>query len=499
MKQGIRNIIPPLMVLSSMLLLLLFQFFWLQSAYQEEKAALIEDTNQYFKETLRSQQDSMLRKAVNIKFDFKMTSPNHLQMKHFLDTAFDTSFNFVGKSGIVDQLDISTIMVATDSSSINNNSGVKFKVSKFKRQQLEENLTNFLVLTLQDRDSLAPTLLKIEEDSLDIAALKMQYQTRLHEANIDLPFEIVRLNSTEQFNASAGGFATTPIIGDIPRIRHYLAHFPSYEWFVFGKISSQILFSIFLLSITSISFFLIYHNLHRQKRLAVLKNDLISNITHELKTPITTVSVAIEALHNFNALQDPEKTKDYLDISKNELNRLSILVDKVLKMAVFEQKEPELKLEPIDLKNLIQEILGSMKLQFEKFAAKVQFKWEGQDFKLSADRIHITSVIYNLIENALKYSKEQPIIQLELANTGRQLTFSVEDNGVGIAPEYQNRIFDKFFRIPTGNEHNVKGHGLGLSYVASVVQKHQGTIRLQSTVGEGSRFSINLPIENEQV
>ena len=148
-----------------------------------------------------------------------------------------------------------------------------------------------------------------------------------------------------------------------------------------------------------------------------LKNDFVSNVTHELKTPITTVGVAIEALSDFEVLENPERTKEYLDISKHELNRLSILVDKVLKMSLFEKKEPELKLEKINLNSLIRDILNSMKLQFEKLDAKVVFQPLVADANLSGDKIHLTSVLYNLIDNALKYSSSPPEIDIDLKNS----------------------------------------------------------------------------------
>ena len=237
----------------------------------------------------------------------------------------------------------------------------------------------------------------------------------------------------------------------------------------------------------------IYRSLRQQKRLIALKNDFISNITHELKTPITTVGVAIEALSNFNALQDPKRTEEYLDISKNELKRLSLLVDKVLRTSLFEKQEPELKLEFFDLRELIDEILKTMKLQFDKFAANVKFEWSGNDFQLEADRMHLMSVIYNLIDNALKYSNQQPEIHIKLASQGKNLALHVSDNGLGIPKEYSNRIFDKFFRVPEGDRHDTKGHGLGLSYVASVIQKHKGQIKVDSQLGKGSEFTVTIP------
>ena len=232
--------------------------------------------------------------------------------------------------------------------------------------------------------------------------------------------------------------------------------------------------------------------MRQQERLTALKNDFISNITHELKTPIATVSVAIEALQNFNALQKPELTKEYLDISKNELSRLSMLVDKVLKLSVFEQKEPELKKEIIDLASLVAQVLDSMRLQFEKLGVKIAFDTEGADHTfVEADKTHLTSVIYNLLDNAIKYDGKN--VNIQFATDQNALKMSIKDDGCGIASEYQAKIFDKFFRVPKGDIHNVKGYGLGLSYVASIVKQHGGRIEVQSVLEKGSTFSVFLP------
>lgn len=270
----------------------------------------------------------------------------------------------------------------------------------------------------------------------------------------------------------------------------YNIEFSEYNGFLIKKMLTEILFSIFLIGITTLSFALIYRNLQQQKRLTALKNDFISNVTHELKTPITTVGVAIEALSNFNVLQNPNQTKEYLDISKNELNRLSLMVDKVLKMAIFEQKELEFNFEQHNLKEIIEKVLLTMKLQFEKYKANVHFEALGEDFTLNCDAIHLTNVIYNLIENALKYSNRIPKIELKLLQNQEGLSLSVKDNGIGIPKEFQHKVFDKFFRVPTGDVHNIKGYGLGLSYVKSVIDKHNGKIEIISEEGAGSEFII---------
>ena len=205
------------------------------------------------------------------------------------------------------------------------------------------------------------------------------------------------------------------------------------------------------------------------------------------------MSVAIEAMQNFGVSQNPEQTQEYLEISKSELNRLTLLVDKVLKMATFEQQGLTLSPENVDWAEVIQLVLNSMKLQFEKYGAKVDFTKTGEGFVLTADKIHLTNVIYNLLDNALKYTEIQPKISLLLQKTAHDLRLSVSDNGIGIPAEYQDKIFDKFFRVPTGDTHDVKGYGLGLNYVYTVVKQHGGRIEVESKVGSGSVFTIIMP------
>jgi len=262
--------------------------------------------------------------------------------------------------------------------------------------------------------------------------------------------------------------------------------------YLIKKLISPILFSLFLVGVTVFSFGLLYRNLQRQRKLTEIKNEFISNITHELKTPIATVGVAIEALRNFNAINDPQRTKEYLDISQNELQRLSLLVDKVLKLSMFEKKEIELKYELLDLKGVVDEVVSSMRLQIEKHHAIVSTTVEG-DTHLQGDRLHLLSVIFNLLDNALKYGNGNIAIKFDLKETGNEVELSVADNGIGISPEYKDKVFEKFFRVPLGNTHNTKGYGLGLSYVSHVVQRHKGKIEVESQPGLGSKFIITLP------
>ena len=280
---------------------------------------------------------------------------------------------------------------------------------------------------------------------------------------------------------------------DLVSGERYEASLSGVEYYLLKKVGVSALFALLLFCCMGAAFALIYRSLKQQQRLTELKNDFIRNITPELKTPIATVGVAVEALQRFDALENPERTREYLDISQHELKRLSLLVDKVLRMSLFEKGAPELKPEALDIKDLVQGILSSMKLQFEQRRAQVEFEVSDQAFPLEADRLHLASVVYNLLDNALKYSREVPQIKVSLQQNEHEVQLAVSDRGRGIPAAYTTRIFETFFRVPTGDVHNVKGHGLGLSYVSGVVQRHKGSIAVESQEGEGSTFTITLP------
>lgn len=334
------------------------------------------------------------------------------------------------------------------------------------------------------------------QDSLKIADIEAVYSKNLGREQIDVPFSIVK-------EVGDGFKREEPMRREWNKVIIGLSHPVTYTMllgndfnYIFRKLLPQILFSIFLIGLTITAFIVLYRNLKAQHRLTDIKNDFISNITHELKTPIATVSVAVEAIKSFDVLKQPEKTKEYLDIAGNELNRLSLLVDKVLKLSMFEKQQIALQYEQFDIKQLVEDVLASMSLQFEKAQATVHFHSSGNSFIISADHLHITSVLYNLLDNALKYSKKQPAIEVSVNTNGKECILSVKDNGAGVPVEYRNKIFEKFFRVPAGNKHNIKGYGLGLSYVAHIMQQHNGSIRVECQPDKGSEFIVTIPVAN---
>jgi len=336
---------------------------------------------------------------------------------------------------------------------------------------------------LNRADSINPKFLKSLEQNFDEAMQRAALPVTWKVSQLISP-----VGSNVQREAFMAGQYTDMLSGE-----RFGAEISHYKGYLLRKIGPQIVFSILLFACVGLAFLFVYQSLRQQMRLTEIKNDFIRNMTHELKTPISTVSVAIEALQNFDALENPARTREYLAISQLELNRLTLLVDKVLRMSLYEQGDPELKTETLDLRSLVEEVLAAMKLQFEKYRAEVSLSISGTDFSLRGDRLHLVSVLYNLLENALKYSPLPPQIAVNLEHSDSQLTLQVRDQGRGIPTEYLGRIFEKFFRVPTGDVHDVKGHGLGLNYVAGVVRLHHGSIEVESKEGLGTKFTVILP------
>jgi two-component system, OmpR family, phosphate regulon sensor histidine kinase PhoR len=476
-----------------------FQVYWLKNNYDREKRTMQIKANVNFQETVRHLQAAKLK----LKDPSFVDSFHKDKTKVFIDGDIresDMKVKLMPRQEIITTVNAMRDKIRDSLKDTPINSTVIISMNKEGRPHYipEDSLPMRFERRVEGDNKFFQFLYGVDslQDSLKIPEITAAYQKKIKEENLTIPFTVVRLNKVTESERPDFSDVT---VGFVHPITYRLELDNSFPYLI-KQITLPILFSIFLIGVTILSFMLLYRNLLKQQRLAEIKNEFISNITHELKTPIATVGVAIEALKNFNAIDDPQRTKEYLDISSNELQRLNLLVDKVLKLSMFEKKEMELKKESFDMQELINEVLNIMKLQFEKHHANVKIKTEGDNFIIEADRLHITSVLYNLLDNALKYSKENPVIEIQLSALPRDIIeLKIRDNGIGIANEYQRKIFDKFFRVPMGDRHNTKGYGLGLSYVSEIVHRHMGFIVVDSELSKGTTFTIKLPRKEADV
>jgi two-component system phosphate regulon sensor histidine kinase PhoR len=231
----------------------------------------------------------------------------------------------------------------------------------------------------------------------------------------------------------------------------------------------------------------------KQKRLSEIQKDFINNMTHEFKTPIATIAVSAEVLKNPDIINQPERLLNYTTIIENENKRLKKHVERVLQMARLDKEDIGLKKESINLHEVIQEVVAGMHVTLQEKQGKVDLQLEAHQSLVTADRHHLMNVIYNLLDNAIKYCKESPFIVIRTKQDNKGITMEIKDNGIGVGQEHQKRIFQKFFRVPTGNVHDVKGFGLGLNYVKQIVEAHRGKITLESVVGSGCTFRVFIP------
>jgi two-component system phosphate regulon sensor histidine kinase PhoR len=235
----------------------------------------------------------------------------------------------------------------------------------------------------------------------------------------------------------------------------------------------------------------------RQKKLSIIKNDFINNMTHELKTPISTISLASQMLQDGSITNTPKMIAHVSKVINEESKRLGFQVEKVLQMAVFNEGRLKFKFKEFDINKMINTVVDNFELRVKNKNGTLTKNISEGSLIVKGDEVHITNVIFNLLDNAVKYSKDIPEIQVSTKKKNGNVIVSVGDNGIGIPKEHQSNIFDRFYRVPTGNVHNVKGFGLGLSYVKKIIDSHEGEIKVESALNKGTKFSIIFPQINK--
>ncbi|MDO9373555.1 MAG: HAMP domain-containing sensor histidine kinase [Ferruginibacter sp.] len=260
----------------------------------------------------------------------------------------------------------------------------------------------------------------------------------------------------------------------------------SMTWFIIGAV----LFTFIIVT----AFFITVRALLKQKKLSEIKSDFINNMTHEFKTPLATISLAVDALKNEKVINDREKMNYFTGIIKEENKRMNKQVETILQAALLDKQEVQLNLKNLPAHEMIESALNNIHLQVEQVQGRIEKHLDAKADLVLADEVHFTNLVSNLLDNAVKYSKEGLLLKIVTQNTGSQLRIKIEDNGIGMNKETVSRIFEKFYRAHTGNLHNVKGFGLGLSYVKTMVDAHHGTIKAESTPGRGTCFILSFPL-----
>lgn len=368
-----------------------------------------------------------------------------------------------------------------------------------KRYLHEQGLLNEVILKILYRASNEPI-----EDRINFYDLDKYIRSELLNNALNVPYSFQVIDYNNKIVYVSPGFSDkdeksiyTQILfpNDSPsKLNKLKVYFPTKRDFVFSEISffmPSLIFTLILL----VTFIFTIANLFRQKRLSEMKNDFINNMTHELKTPVSTISLAAQMLRDVSVTKSPEVFKHVTGVINDETKRLGFQVEKVLQMSLFDKQRTTLKMKEVDINDIIVNVANTHVLKVEKFDGKLDIDLEADNTTVSIDEMHFTNVLFNLLDNALKYKKEDipPILMIRTRNEGSKIIISIEDNGIGMRKEDVKKIFDRFYRVTTGNLHDVKGFGLGLAYVKKIVTDLNGTIRAESELNKGTKFIISLP------
>lgn len=338
---------------------------------------------------------------------------------------------------------------------------------------------------------------------IDYFTLYNIIQKQLRNYQIFLTFEFALKNDSgtiiyksPSFNSSHNEvFKTQLFPNDVFSPAYYLVlYFPEKDNFIASSLGFMGILTIILILVIVFSYSLTLYTILRQRKLSEIKNDFINNMTHELKTPISTISLASQMLSDRSICKNGEQILNVSNIIVQETKRLAFQVEKVLQMAIFERGEYRFNKQLLSVNTLAENITSTFNLHVKKRNGQLYLILNAIDDQILADELHLSNAIVNLLENALKYSKDEPIIELSTFNTNKSIVISVKDNGIGISKKDQKHIFEKFYRVHTGNIHNVKGFGLGLSYVKIIAEAHFGNVKVISELNKGSEFQIILPI-----
>ncbi len=369
-----------------------------------------------------------------------------------------------------------------------------------KRYLYERSLLDEVIFKIMNRASNEPI-----EERIDFNRVEQYIRYELSYNGLNEPFSFQVVNFNNKVVYSSPGFSTkyrdaiytqTLFPNDPPaKLNQMRVYFPTKRNYVYSELGffiPSLIFTFILL----ITFIFTVVSLFRQKRLSEMKNDFINNMTHELKTPVSTISLASQMLSDESILKSPEVFKHVTGVIHDETKRLSFQVEKVLHMSLFDKQRTTLKLKEIDANDLVVSVANTHALKVEKLEGTLDIDLQAVNSTIKVDEMHFTNVLFNILDNALKYRRKEasPELMIRTRNEGNKIVITIEDNGIGMRKEDAKKVFERFYRVHTGNRHDVKGFGLGLAYVKKIVNDLNGTIRADSELGKGTKFIISLPV-----
>jgi len=487
-------------MIASQILLTFFVIQWLLVRFEQEKQMLTKELERELRASEDKMLDSLLLKKV-VNPIMKGDKKPKVQMYVMTDSVSSNVIALKAKDrGCIDSMSPNKIVISGSSPEISNvivdntskHDTIRIK-SNFKVEANGENvLSDKLILR-----SLKVFTNRVADSTKNTKTFNFKFSTFVDSAFIKNDFEKKPITSnfklfwtnSDSVNDHRGIYLTTGINGSSLSV-----NISKYQFYLIKKLYPQILFGLILLILTGAAFAISFNSLKKQMELNVIRNEFVANISHELKTPVATVKVALEALQTFDLKNEPVKADEYIRIAQAEMNRLEMLVQNVLTSSIYDgAANGFMQPERVSLKSIVDEVTQSMQIRLQQMDAQLTVDAEGSVFNINADSLHVQGVLINLIDNSLKYVEASPKIGIKLWEENSRIILSVSDNGIGIPDEYISKVFDKFFRVPTQNRHNVKGYGLGLSYAAMVMKQHKGTIDVENLKEGGCRFTLSFP------
>ena len=346
------------------------------------------------------------------------------------------------------------------------------KMKPIHKRVSQEEIRRLLDLRLQQED------------------LKLEYEFAIYSR--DLATKV----KSDNFEYKKGSTFGTPIFLDNDKQSDFnlLVNFPERKKFILSSILGMAVLSVLFTGIIFIAFTTAIYQLIKQRKISQIKSDFINNMTHEFKTPIATINLALDAIKNPQVIDDKEKVARYLSMIKEENKRMHAQVENVLRISKLEKNELNISKDKVDLHDLIEDAIAHVELIVEDRKGYIKTELKAEYSTVLANESHFTNVIINILDNAVKYSPEEPKIKIHTENVGNSIILKISDKGSGMSKAAQKRVFEKFYREHTGDVHNVKGHGLGLAYVKRIVEDHHGHVFVESEKGKGSTFIVKLPL-----
>ncbi len=504
--------------------LIFIQLMWVRDAFEVQKQqfdllinkSLAQVTSRLeIKETVDQIQGELIRSGdslgltrLNLQQTITTTEDNQSYDSPEINQSYYT-FQDQNPGNIETQVDLisgDTALTVSGSSVYQNDSSLTSGQSSRIRSEPEQNMNLLMTTKKVYIEKIISQILQNEtriESRLSYPSLDSLIRQEFEEKGITIPFEFAVRTGYVRYTLRSANF--NPLVKfqkymsllfphDVRTSPNFLVvYFPTRENYIFRSVGTMAGASLILALIILIISFVAIYVIFRQKKLSEIKNDFVNNMTHELKTPISTISLASQMLADPSLGNDEKNLSHISSLIQQESKRLGNQVERVLEMSILEEGKMSLRIQPVYFDNLVRQAVEKISLQIQKRNGAIELELNSGAEPVDGDETHLTNVVFNLIDNAMKYCRKDPLIKIVTLSTSRSIQVKISDNGIGISKEHLNKIFDKFYRVPTGNVHDVKGFGLGLSYVKKVIEQHHGSISVSSEPQEGTTFTLIIP------